>query len=98
MERLVDPAYKAHGRSGRSPSRIEAWDINCRQHIVPRYTEAEIAPAVDQLAQRIKELEEEVARLKGPVTNRHGLLLRCAGVERHGPLGTVLASPVTMNI
>jgi predicted pyridoxine 5'-phosphate oxidase superfamily flavin-nucleotide-binding protein len=64
MERLVDPAYKA------KPARaivftLEAWDINCRQHIVPRYSEAEIAPAVDKLARRIKELEEEVARLKG---------------------------------
>ena len=63
MERLVDPAYKAR------PARaivftLEAWDINCRQHIVPRYSEAEIAPAVDKLARRIKELEEEVARLK----------------------------------
>ena len=64
MERLVDPTYKAR------PERaivftLEAWDANCRQHIVPRYSEAEIAPAVDRLAQRIKELEEEVARLKG---------------------------------
>jgi len=63
-ERLVDPAYKA------KPQRaivftLEAWDINCRQHIVPRYSEAEIAPAIDKLSQRIKELEEEVARLKG---------------------------------
>ncbi len=64
MERLVDPAYKA------KPERavvftLEAWDANCRQHIVPRYSEAEIAPAIDKLTQRIKELEEEVARLKG---------------------------------
>jgi uncharacterized protein len=64
MERLVDPAYRAR------PQRaivfaIEAWDINCRQHIVARYSEAEIAPAIDKLAQRIRELEEEVARLKG---------------------------------
>jgi predicted pyridoxine 5'-phosphate oxidase superfamily flavin-nucleotide-binding protein len=64
MERLVDSAYEA------KPQRaivftIEAWDINCRQHIVPRYSEAEIAPAIDKLAQRIKDLEEEVARLKG---------------------------------
>lgn len=63
MERLVDPRYKAR------PERaivftIEAWDVNCRQHIVPRYSEAEIAPAVDQLTRRIKELEEEVARLR----------------------------------
>ena len=64
MERLVDPAYKAR------PQRaivftLEAWDVNCRQHIVPRYSEAEMAPAVNKLIARIKELEEEVARLKG---------------------------------
>jgi predicted pyridoxine 5'-phosphate oxidase superfamily flavin-nucleotide-binding protein len=64
MERLVDPTYKA--RPERAIAfRLEAWDANCRQHIVPRYSEAEIAPAVDKLAQRIKELEKEVARLKG---------------------------------
>ena len=64
MERLVDPRYKA------KPERaivftLEAWDVNCQQHIIPRYSEAEIAPAVDRLGERIKELEEEVARLKG---------------------------------
>ena len=63
MERLVDPRYKA------KPERaivftLEAWDVNCQQHIIPRYSEAEIAPAVDRLGERIKELEEEVARLK----------------------------------
>ena len=63
MERLVDPTYKA------KPQRaivftLEAWDSNCRQHIVPRYSEAEMAPAVNKLVARIKELEEEVARLK----------------------------------
>jgi hypothetical protein len=63
MERLVDPAYKAR------PQRaivftLEAWDINCQQHIVPRYSEAEIAPGVNKLVERIKELEEEVERLK----------------------------------
>ena len=63
MERLVDPAYKAR------PQRavvftLEAWDINCTQHIVPRYTEAEIAPGVNKLVARIKELEEDVERLK----------------------------------
>ncbi len=64
MERLIDPSYKAKPQRAIA-FRIEAWDINCRQHIVARYTEAEIAPAVNQLTQRIKELEEEVARLKG---------------------------------
>ena len=63
MERLVDPAYKAR------PQRaivftLEAWDVNCTQHIVPRYSEAEIAPGIDKLVARIKELEEEVERLQ----------------------------------
>ncbi|MBS0520469.1 MAG: pyridoxamine 5'-phosphate oxidase family protein [Proteobacteria bacterium] len=63
MERLVDPTYAS------KPQRavvfaLEAWDINCPQHIVPRYTEAEIAPGLDRLVARIKELEEEVERLK----------------------------------
>jgi predicted pyridoxine 5'-phosphate oxidase superfamily flavin-nucleotide-binding protein len=63
MERLVDPTYKARPERAVVFS-IEAWDINCRQHITPRYSEAEIAPAIDRLAQRIKELEAEVERLK----------------------------------
>jgi predicted pyridoxine 5'-phosphate oxidase superfamily flavin-nucleotide-binding protein len=63
MERLVDPAYKARPERAVAFA-IEAWDINCRQHITARFSEAEIAPAIDRLAQRIKELEAEVERLK----------------------------------
>lgn len=66
MDRLIDPAYKARPQRAIA-FRIEAWDINCRQHIVARYSEAEIAPAVNQLTQRIKELEDEVARLRNGV-------------------------------
>ena len=33
--------------------------------VAARYSEAEMAPAVNKLVARIKELEEEVARLKG---------------------------------
>lgn len=63
MEKLVDPAYKAR------PQRaivftIEAWDVNCQQHIQARYSEAEMAPAVNKLVNRIKELEAEVAALR----------------------------------
>ncbi len=63
MERLVDPAYRAR------PERailftIEAWDVNCSQHITERYTQAEIAVAVSGLRSRIAELEDENARLR----------------------------------
>ncbi len=64
MERLADPGYQA------KPERaivfeIEAWDVNCPQHITRRYTEHQIAPAIAKLQARIDELEAEVAALKG---------------------------------
>jgi predicted pyridoxine 5'-phosphate oxidase superfamily flavin-nucleotide-binding protein len=40
---------------------IEAWDVNCPKHIVPRYSEAEIAPAIAALERRIVDLEAELA-------------------------------------
>lgn len=64
LERLTDEAY------GGRPERaflfaVEAWDANCPQHITPRFTEEDLAPAVGRLKARILELEAEVARLKG---------------------------------
>ncbi len=44
---------------------IEAWDANCPKFIRPRYTEEQIAPVVDRLQQRIRELEAEVDVLRG---------------------------------
>ena len=64
LERLADSEYQA------KPERavvfeIEAWDVNCPQHITRRFTEDQIAPALAKLQSRIDELEAEVARLKG---------------------------------
>jgi hypothetical protein len=64
LRQLADPDYKAR------PERaivfeIEAWDVNCRQHIVPRYSEAEILPAIAKLQRRIAELEAELQALRG---------------------------------
>ncbi len=63
LERLADPEYPG------KPERailftIEAWDVNCPQHITPRFTEADLAPGIGRLKARIEELEAEVARLK----------------------------------
>ena len=60
LARLVDPDYKAR------PERvflfhIEAWDVNCPQHIRPRFTEEEITPLIEGLKQRIKSLEAQLA-------------------------------------
>ena len=64
LERLLTPGY------GAKPERaivfeVEAWDVNCTQHITPRYTEDQIAPALAKLQARIDELEAEVVRLRG---------------------------------
>ena len=64
LERVTDPAYKAR------PERaivftIEAWDVNCPQHIQPRYTEEELEPVTAPLRDRIHELEAELARTRG---------------------------------
>lgn len=47
---------------------IEAWDVNCPQHILPRWTEAEIAPLVDTLRARVAELELENQRLRDRIS------------------------------
>lgn len=43
---------------------IEAWDVNCPQHIHKRLTQNQVAPIIEQLQNRIAELEAEVRRLK----------------------------------
>jgi predicted pyridoxine 5'-phosphate oxidase superfamily flavin-nucleotide-binding protein len=56
MEQLKDETYKAR------PERVmlitvKAWDINCPQHITPRFTQEVIEPVIKKLQDRIAELE-----------------------------------------
>lgn len=44
--------------------RLESFDWNCSQHITPRFTEQEIAEAVQPLRDRMNELEAENAALR----------------------------------
>ncbi len=44
---------------------IEAWDTNCPQHIAQMFAAEDVARTVMQFQARIKELEAEVAALKG---------------------------------
>ena len=43
---------------------IEAWDINCPQHIHKRFPQREVALVVEQLQQRVQELEAQPATLR----------------------------------
>ncbi len=36
---------------------LKAWDVNCPQHITPRYTLEELEPQIGELKERIKELK-----------------------------------------
>lgn len=63
VERLFDSGYKA------KPERailftIEAWDVNCSQHIVTRFTEADLETAFTKIQAKIAGLEAENARLR----------------------------------
>ena len=63
IEKLFDKGYKA------KPERailftLEAWDVNCSAHIVTRFTESEIAEALDRVKLKIAELEAENAALR----------------------------------
>ncbi len=59
LEKLSDPGYKATPERA-FVFRVHAWDVNCPQHIKPRFTEEEIADTVEPLRDRIQQLEAEV--------------------------------------
>lgn len=64
LDRLRDPAYP--GKVERAILfDIEAWDVNCPQHIHKRFSQKQVAPVIEQLQGRIAELEAEVRRLTG---------------------------------
>ena len=63
MKELSDASYK--GKPERAIRfRVEAVDINCRQHIQPRFTQAEVEALVQPLRERLTELEAENTALK----------------------------------
>ena len=61
IERLRDADYKP-GRVERAiVFEIEAWDMNCSQHIHRRFPQSIVGPLIEKLQGRIKELEAQVA-------------------------------------
>lgn len=60
---VSDPTYR--GRAERIfKLRLEAYDWNCPQHIIPRYTEQQVEQAVAPLRQKLQQLEAENAALR----------------------------------
>jgi predicted pyridoxine 5'-phosphate oxidase superfamily flavin-nucleotide-binding protein len=69
LANLFDHGYRA------KPERvilftIEAWDVNCSQHITARLTETEVTEIVTIAQQRIAALEAENTRLRAALADR----------------------------
>ena len=64
MARLADAGYAARPEQA-NVFHLEAWDVNCPQHITRRYTEDDVAAVVARLQHRIDALEAELAGLRG---------------------------------
>lgn len=60
---LADPSYPAEVERA-IVSEIEAWDVNCPQHIHPRVRIDRVSPVIDALEERIAELEAVLADLR----------------------------------
>ena len=66
LAQLHDSTYR--GRPERVIQfHVEAWDVNCRQHIKPRFSKEEIASQVKILHDRTTELEAENELLKSQI-------------------------------
>lgn len=63
LEKVIDPSYRARPERV-FRLRLAAFDWNCPQHIVPRFTEAEIARAVQPLHDKVEALEAENQALR----------------------------------
>jgi predicted pyridoxine 5'-phosphate oxidase superfamily flavin-nucleotide-binding protein len=61
--RLIEPGYGAKVERG-LVLRLEAFDWNCPQHITPRFSEAELAPALKPIRERLAALEAENEALR----------------------------------
>ena len=63
LDQLRDPEYP--GKVERAILfEIEAWDVNCPQHIHKRFSQKQISPIIEQMKRRIAELESKLKVLE----------------------------------
>ncbi len=64
LDRLRDPAYSGNVERA-ILFEIEAWDVNCPQHIHKRFSQNQVSLVIKQLEDRIKLLEQELSSKTG---------------------------------
>ena len=52
---------------------IEAWDVNCQQHIHQRFSQRQIVPVIEKLQTRIADLESEIKCLRSNSSHDNNL-------------------------
>lgn len=63
LDRLRDPEYP--GKVERAiVFTVEAWDINCPQHIHKRFAQRQIAPVIAELQAKIADLEQQLRQAR----------------------------------
>ena len=74
LARLSDP--KSDGRPERVIRfTVQAWDVNCPQHITPRFTEAEMATAIrNTMAQAVEQLQRRIGALEAELAEARAAL------------------------
>jgi hypothetical protein len=65
LAQLADPVYRAGKPERAIVFTLTAWDMNCPQHIHKRVPLAQVAPVIDKLEARVRELEAELASVRG---------------------------------
>jgi uncharacterized protein len=65
LDKLADPEYPGNVERA-IVFTIEAWDMNCHQHIHKRYSQRQVEPIINQLQQRIDDLEKQLAEARNP--------------------------------
>lgn len=63
LSRVADAQYPAR-RERAILVQVEAWDLNCPQHIPRRIDEEDLVPMLEELRERIEQLEAENERLR----------------------------------
>jgi predicted pyridoxine 5'-phosphate oxidase superfamily flavin-nucleotide-binding protein len=69
--KLIDPDYKAKPERA-FLLRLTAFDWNCPQHIIPRYTQAELEPVLAPVRLRLEKLQAENADLRARFAKLEG--------------------------
>ena len=67
IERLMPPDYPARPEQA-ILFRVEAWDMNCPQHIPQKFDAADVAATLEGMQQRVAAAEAEAARLRAELT------------------------------